>query len=125
MRYAGFLTYDTGKLAGWRLRLSNFYLKQRTGIKNQAVEVLSQLETSGRDSTKIDDDLLEMMIYLIEKGEEKINDHYDGNYELVCICQQCDESAVIVNNAIPEVSSITHNDDKFGDKKTPRLGEIL
>lgn len=59
----------TGELARWRLHLSKFKFDvvHRSDIKNQAAEVLSQLEKGGTDITELDDDFPELVVSLIER----------------------------------------------------------
>lgn len=54
----------TGGLAYWRLRIldSQFDGVHRTGIKIESADTLSHLKTCGRDTTKLNDDLTEMMV---------------------------------------------------------------
>lgn len=49
----------TGRLAQWRVRLSKFEFDvvYRTGIKGEAPVALSQLNTSSKDESALDDDL--------------------------------------------------------------------
>lgn len=62
------LVNATGKLARWRLRLSEFEFDvvQRTSIRDQAADTLLRLETGGTDTIRIFFDLLEMMETLVK-----------------------------------------------------------
>lgn len=60
----------TGKLERWRLRLSEmqFDVYHGYGIKNQAVDSLSRLQTTNMESIKIEDDI---PVFLIIGYEEE------------------------------------------------------
>lgn len=103
------LTDASGKLARSRLRLleASFDVLNIDGIKIQAADTLSRLETSDTDSTDFDCDIPGMMVYLIEQGGRKINDNHYGISYLICYCQQCDETAETVNRALLEVAALS------------------
>lgn len=53
------LTNGTGRLARWSLQLSEFDFKVvlRAGVKREASEVLSRLQTASEDDTQLEDNL--------------------------------------------------------------------
>lgn len=58
------LTDGTGKLARWRISLSEveFHVVHRAGIANKDADALTQLETGGMSTTKLDVDFSEMLV---------------------------------------------------------------
>lgn len=78
-----------------------FHVVLRAVIKNHAADVLSRLETGGKDSTYLEDDLLEITLSSIVR-REKIKDDHNGNYGLLCTCQQGGDAVEVISNTIPE-----------------------
>lgn len=79
------------------------------GIEKQASDALLQLKTGGTDRmdiTDLKDDLPEMILSLIERGR-KINDYYDGNYGMLFIGQQCDDTVKSLSSILLEGAQIT------------------
>lgn len=77
------LADTTGKLAHWRLHLSEFELSvvHRAGTKSQAVGVVSQLKTSLMDINESDDEFPEVLMSFIDHRGKITNDH-DENPDL-------------------------------------------
>lgn len=59
------------------------------------------------ESTKLDHDLPETLVSLIDH-RPKISDDHNGNPELVFICRQCGKSVETVNRELLEVAAIGH-----------------
>lgn len=51
---------------------------------------------------------------------------YDGNSDLICFCQRCDDAFQIGNSALPERSAIAHATmTHTATRETPQLGAFL
>lgn len=59
---------------------------------------------------------------LVEKGEERINDDHNGNYDLLCLCHQCDDAFTPVTRAQLEGAHISLAKRHYGtDSQVGRL----
>lgn len=74
----------------WRFRLSEseFGVVHRAGIRYQAADALSRRETGVTDTIKVNDDLPEILIALIEHRGEKMSNDQDVKYDSYCIFPQ-------------------------------------
>lgn len=76
MKWILILTDATAKLVHWRhsgyqnLNSISFYILRRAGIKNQATDATLLLETVGNATTKLTDELREMMVSLIRRQNQ-------------------------------------------------------
>lgn len=91
-----------GKLPLWRLCLleCEFDVVHRPGNENLAAALL-QLDQGGMDNTELDNDLPEMALSSNKHLKGKINADIDGSSDLICICQQFDDTFATVINALP------------------------
>lgn len=98
-----------GNLVHWWLRLLHIELPivHRSGIKNQVAYALLRLDKGVTNTAKLDGDLPEMMVSLIE-NKRKINDDHDRKCDLQGIFQLCDDSRGTGNSALLEVATITN-----------------
>lgn len=99
------MTGANGKLARWSLRLASLDhdVVHRAGVKHQADEALSRLETTKPDEQPIDDDLPLLLITMTGESAP--------------ICYDCDKRGH--DTFIPEFLSI------YISQKPPTLAEIV
>lgn len=66
----------SGRLVRWQFLLPRFEFDiiHRSHIKTQGADPLLYLKTGGTDTTKLEDDLQDMMMSLVKQRREKIND---------------------------------------------------
>lgn len=103
------LAGDACKLAYRLLRVSGFEFDvvHKVGMKSQAAEAKLEMKSGGTDSTKLDDDLPEMLVSLIAH-RVNIHDDHDRTPDSLCIYQRCDDIVGTVNSAQPEVAATFH-----------------
>lgn len=73
------MTDSSGKIAQWRLRLSefDFIIVHRAGSKQQAADALSRLDTNGNDGSPPDEDLPVFTIRSQCDGEIRVSSNED------------------------------------------------
>lgn len=78
------------------------------------------------DTTELNDDLPETMVSLIELRWKMINDGHEGNYDLLCTHQLCDETEEMVGSALSQVGPIDHTTTTHNRiEETPTLEGFL
>lgn len=97
----------------------------RSSIKNHAADALSRLETGGTHTAELDDDPAEMLVSFIDHRGDTNNDH-DGNFDLLCICEQPDDAVQTVNIKLLEKATIAYDTTTpMTMEDTATLGEFL
>lgn len=78
------------------------------GKKDQTSDELKQVETGSGDTTELYEDFPEMTVPLNEHRRGKLNNDHEVTFDLLCICQKCDDTIEPVNSGIPEVAATVH-----------------
>lgn len=76
-----------------------FDVVRRAVSENQSSDALPRLKTSGKDSTKLHNDLPEIVMSLLEQGRENNNNDHDRNSNILRIQKQCGKTLNKVSSA--------------------------
>lgn len=122
------ITDAIGRLACCLVQLSYFDLDvvYWNSTMNQPAEAASGLKTGQTDNNVLENDLAEMMVSLFEQRRGKIRNAREGNFKLLCIWEQCDETVNLVSTALLKLVAFAHTSATYTvTKETPLLEAFL